>query len=97
MKTKLSYFLLNRADNKYRKQFENCAFNERDDYDDYQSYFEKELGRKMLPQELKDGGFKEFNKQADKLLEACDYVAYQMRVGDNVSVAKAEAEFYSLL
>jgi len=89
----LEFTTLQNAIEKFKEQFDDWAFDERDSGDDLEYYVEKELGRKMNAVEKKDSEYKKAVKQCNKISDAASYIGYQNRIGDKVDQAKAEKEF----
>lgn len=73
--------LLQQAWEDFSKQFDDWAFDERDEPYQFETIVKKLIKRDLTDKEKKDSLYKEFDKRATELLNVADDVAHQARVG----------------
>lgn len=81
--------ILDEAYESCKEELDQCP-NERTYLKSLEKIFETIEKRKPTEEEQKDSKYKRTFKQYDKACDAWRHVAYQYRVGDRVSIAKAE-------
>lgn len=88
---------IQQAEANFKEAIGRLAFDERDEYPDFQKETEKVIGRTITEEDWNDEEYDYARKIAGEIVEAAEQVAYQQRVGNKVAIAKAQTKFETAL